>query len=170
MKRREWRLGEETKRMLSSLGEGVVVVSADGQVVLINSLAESILGRSSERIIGLSVLDCHHPDHREQVATLIKSTLESDSAAPLIKIIDGPDVVLSVRLTAFRDEKGIPLGVVMTLRDLTEETVSSDRRENSVIQLIKIPVFKGDRILLVNTEDVVFIQGLRNYTRIYTSG
>ena len=158
----------KAKDLLFSLGIGVVVVDLENQITFMNPFAEKMLARVRKHVIGLDVLECHLPEHRESVNNLIKQTLESgDQSLPMVKIIDGPTTLLSVRLSPLTDSRDRRIGVVLVINDLTSETVVAEKK-TSPAHLMKLPIFEKGKILLLDMDRIVFLNSIRNYTSVHT--
>ncbi|MEA1945809.1 MAG: LytTR family transcriptional regulator DNA-binding domain-containing protein [Thermodesulfobacteriota bacterium] len=156
------------KELLFSLGIGVVVIDLENQITFMNPFAEKMLARIRNHVIGLNVQECHLPEHREGVNKLIKQTLESgDQSLPMVKIIDGPTTLLSVRLSPLLDSRDQRIGVVLVINDLTSETVVAEK-ETSPAHLMKLPIFEKGKILLLDVDRIVFMKSVRNYTSVHT--
>jgi len=156
------------KELLFSLGIGVVVIDLENQITFMNPFAEKMLARVRNHVIGLDVLECHLPEHRESVNNLIKHTLESGAQSlPMVKIIDGPTTLLSVRLSPLLDSRNRRVGVVLVINDLTSETMIAEK-ETSSAHLMKLPIFEKDKILLLDVDKIIFLQSVRNYTSAHT--
>ena len=156
------------KELLFSLGIGVVVIDLENQITFMNPFAEKMLARIRNHVIGLDVLECHLPEHRESVNHLIKQTLESGSQSlPMVKIIDGPTTLLSVRLSPLLDSRDQRIGVVLVINDLTSETVVAEK-ETTPAHLMKLPIFEKGKILLLDVDRIVFLKSVRNYTSVHT--
>ena len=156
------------KELLFSLGIGVVVIDLENQITFMNPFAEKMLARVRNHVIGMDVLECHLPEHRESVNNLIKQTLESgDQSLPMVKIIDGPTTLLSVRLSPLLDSRDQRIGVVLVINDLTSETVVAEK-ETSPSYLMKLPIFEKGKILLLDVDRIIFLKSVRNYTAVYT--
>jgi len=156
------------KELLFSLGIGVVVIDLENQITFMNPFAEKMLARIRNHVIGLDVLECHLPEHRESVNNLIKQTLKSGSQAlPMVKIIDGPTTLLSVRLSPLLDSRDQRIGVVLVINDLTSETVVAEK-ETTPAHLMKLPIFEKGKILLLDVDRIVFMKSVRNYTAVHT--
>jgi PAS domain S-box-containing protein len=158
----------KARELLFSLGVGVVVVDLKNQVTFMNPFAEKMLCQARNHVVGMNVLECHLPEHREQVDNLIKLTLQNrDPSLPLVKIIDGPTMVFSVRLSPLLNSDNSKVGVVMVINDLTSETVIAESKASQAY-LIKLPIFTKDKILFVDVDNIIFLQSVRNYTSVHT--
>jgi len=157
----------KAKELLFSIGIGVVVVDLKNQITFMNPFAKKMLARGQNDIIGTNVLECHLPEHRGKVDNLIKQTITSgDQLFPLVKIIDGPTTILSIRLSPLLNSDNHRVGVVMVINDLTSETMIAER-ETTPAYLMKLPIFKKDKILLLDVAKIIFFQSVRNYTSVH---
>ncbi|MCD4744560.1 MAG: PAS domain-containing protein, partial [Desulfobacteraceae bacterium] len=119
------------KELLFSLGVGVVVIDLENQITFMNPFAEKMLARVGNRAVGMNVLECHLTKNREIVNQLITKTLGSeDQLLPLVKIIDGPTMILSVRLNPLLDSENLRAGVVMVINDLTSEVMIAEKESS----------------------------------------
>jgi len=155
------------KDLLFSLGIGVVVIDLHNKITFMNPFAEKMLARIRNHVIGMDVLECHLPEHREGVSKLIKQILKSgDQSLPMVKIIDGPTTLLSVRLSPLLDSINQRMGVVLVINDLTSETIIAER-ETSPAYLMKLPIFEKGKIILLDVDRIAFLKSVRNYTMVY---
>ena len=60
---------------------------------------------------------------------------------PLVKIIDGPTMILSVRLNPLLDSEDLRAGVVMVINDLTSEVMLAEK-ESSQAYLFNLPLYE----------------------------
>ncbi|MDY7079382.1 MAG: response regulator [Chloroflexota bacterium] len=132
---------EESTRsqsILTSIADGVVVNSAEGQTTMVNPAAERILEMPGEQLVGqdfcalFSVFDAKS---REEVvaameALLNASALEVPKAFKMTLEIDGR--VVHAHLSPVRTRREDFLGVVTILRDITKE-VEADRAKSEFV-------------------------------------
>ncbi|UCF84294.1 MAG: LytTR family transcriptional regulator [Desulfobacteraceae bacterium] len=85
----------------------------------------------------------------------------------MVKIVDGPTTLLSVRLSPLLDSRDQRIGVVLVINDLTSETVVA-QKETSPAHLMKLPIFEKGKILLLDVDRIVFLKSVRNYTSVHT--
>jgi PAS domain S-box-containing protein len=155
------------KELLFSLGVGVVVIDLENQITFMNPFAEKMLARVRNRAVGMNVLECHLSKNQKIVNQLITKTLGSDNQfLPLVKIIDGPATILSVRLNPLLDSDDLRSGVVMVINDLTSEVMIAEK-ESSQAYLYKLPVFVKGKIIFINVDEIIYLQSLKNYTTVH---
>jgi len=128
----------KSQSILTSIADGVVVNSANGETVMVNPAAERILEMRGEQLIGqdfqslFSVFDDKGRD--EAVAAmevlLNASALEVHKAYKMILEIN--ERVVNAHLSPVRTERDDFLGVVTVLRDITRE-VEADRAKSEFV-------------------------------------
>jgi diguanylate cyclase (GGDEF)-like protein/PAS domain S-box-containing protein len=129
------RMSARADAIMSSLGDGLVVLDRDGIVTSANPAATKILGGAGEELVGLSIatLPCvlFHPDGSPldfgEVTT--RQTLEPDE--PLrgvtrgVRRADGGVSWIEVNIQPLRTTDDLADGVVMSIRDITERLAAS---------------------------------------------
>ncbi|MEA3420726.1 MAG: LytTR family transcriptional regulator DNA-binding domain-containing protein [Acidobacteriota bacterium] len=161
------KINKMAKELLFSLGVGVVVIDLENQITFMNPFAEKMLARIRNRAVGMNVLECHLPKNQKIVKQLITKTLGSeDQLLPLVKIIDGPATILSVRLNPLLDSEDLRAGVVMVINDLTSEVMLSEK-ESSQAYLFKLPVFVKGKIIFIDVDEIIYLQSVKNYTTVH---
>jgi len=107
--------------VLDSVGDGVIVINAEGLVTLMNPAAEEMTGRSRRQVVGSRFLDSFKAE------PVLVEMVERTSASG-ISLSDQDNVVLNpsgrvipANATTFplMRSDGETIGVVLTLRDLT---------------------------------------------------
>lgn len=95
------------------VGEGIVVTSGGGEVVLVNPAAVALLGKSAAEITrdGFE----HLLDAPDTLRCLLDGTL------PVPHTVDYRDRVIAIHATTITGEDGRRLGSVALLRDVTEQ-------------------------------------------------
>ena len=94
---------EERYRRLVELSPDTIAVHSDGRFVYINPAGLRLLGaRSSDEILGRSVLDIIHPDYRAVVSERVQRAPAGDGALPLVeeKFVRLDGVVVDVEVTS----------------------------------------------------------------------
>lgn len=108
---------QETEAVIRSVAEGLVVVDAKGQVVMMNPAAEKLLGVSSKNKIGRPVLE---GARKEQLFSLAKDTPGGSKEIEL----DGEDDTkrtLRASSAIIENENGQTVGMVSVLNDITKQ-------------------------------------------------
>ena len=125
-------LFEEKERLsvtLSSIGDGVIATDTEGNVVLINRIAERLTGWSHAEAMGRFI---------EDVFFIVNVESGEKEASPVSKAINANNIVglesgtvlitkgregcryVSASSSPIRDRDGIIIGVVLVFRDITE--------------------------------------------------
>jgi PAS domain S-box-containing protein len=141
----EIKLAEESGRLqvtLRSIGDGVIATDTRGHVVLINSVAETLTGWTSEQAEGrhlTEVFNIVNAETRQPVASQLEKALSSEevialeSNAVLISK-DGRDRNIDDSGAPIKDYDGNIIGVVFVFRDITEQL----RTEQELVKIRKL--------------------------------
>ncbi len=144
-KEAESRLAEETERLLvtlRSIGDGVITTDIDGQVVLINEVAEKLTGWNSDEACGR---------HLSEVFVIIDEFSRQARQNPVEKVLNSGGIVELANHTLLisknghekniadsgapiRDKNGETIGIVLVFRDVTSEL----RTEQELIKIKKL--------------------------------
>jgi signal transduction histidine kinase/FixJ family two-component response regulator len=134
------------KTIMQSMGDGLLVINIDGNVVLDNAAARMILGRISEPCSCVPMKDVI-PDAR--VCAQIRELLTGPNELPMnpkaeqVKLEmalpsrsgEQGGTFVRVTLAPFRDEREQVLGVVVLLSDITD-TKAYERMKNMFISMV----------------------------------
>jgi len=144
-KRTEIKLAEESERLqvtLRSIGDGVITTDTQGHVVLINSVAETLTGWTSEQAAGrhlTEVLNIVNGETRQPVANQLEKALSSgeiialESNTVLISK-DGRERNIDDSGAPIKNDDGNIIGVVCVFRDITEQL----RTEKELVKIRKL--------------------------------
>lgn len=98
--------------ILLSAGEGIVVANAKNEVIMINSMAEKIIGVNRKDIEGKSIFPCHkNPDRVAQV-------LGQEVGLPLSMTTSLGNRIVEINVATIKSDEGL-MGSVMIIRDVT---------------------------------------------------
>jgi len=173
---------ETFQHKLEQFNPGMVWLDAANRVVALNDVAMQILGPTAEQtigigradLIGIDVLKMHPEKSRDKLAFLLKSEdspgCPVKSPPPMAMMINIPDRVLMIKVSKMLGAKGI-MGTCMIFYDLTEVTTVASRESTAATRpriLQKIPVYRKNRIVLVDLKNVVRFEGEGHYTSIET--
>lgn len=118
---------EECDRRLIDLLPDAIFLQVGGQIVLINPAAVRLFGASCETdLLGTSIVDRLHPDHRNLVIERIESLKSSQTSVPATRGVflrmDGSSVSVDVSASAitFEGKKG----AIVLARDVTTQIES----------------------------------------------
>ena len=169
---------------LEQFNPGIVWLDSKNRVMALNDVAMQVLvpaarqatGVTAESLFGLDVLMLHPQKSREKIKFLIRESEVAhhslSSLPPLAMMINIPDRVLMIKVSHMGGAE-THLGVCMIFYDLTDVTTAP--RPSSVLrpstdslrQLSRIPVYKQNRIMLVNVNDIMHFEGEGHYTTIH---
>jgi PAS domain S-box-containing protein len=126
-------LKEEKERLsvtLRSISEGVITSDMNGRIVFLNAAAGRLIGRSKEQAVGRLLSEVIHIIHEEAGAGNLETLLETAlttgrtielAAASTLVSLDGKTRIVSSSVSPLHDRTGSISGVVLVLRDITEE-------------------------------------------------
>jgi len=110
---------KKTEAIIRSVAEGLVVVDAQGKVVMINPAAERLLGSSKKDKIGKHITD-DLKDH--QLVSFAKGSAEREEREiELASKNDDTKKILRASSAVIEDENGETVGMVSVLSDITKQ-------------------------------------------------
>jgi len=130
---------EKIDTVVSSIGEGVLVVDAEGKIFLCNQFGGLLLGLTQEEILGKSLSEVFQipPEGRGERPALA-AILDVVSARKTVKLpevtfprIDGNTIVLSVVGTPV-ELTGIFIGGVVVFHDVTEQKIIENAKQQFI--------------------------------------
>lgn len=167
---------ETFQHQLQKFDPGVIWLDANNKVIGMNHLATDILGRNPDELIGNEVLKLHPEKSRAKVSFLLESAqCPVKSAPPVTMMINIPDRVLLIKTTKMQGttDQG-PLGTCMVFYDVTDVTTKpaveeAETGETNLRRLFKLPVYTGNRVILIDLDSVLYLKADGHYTRAYTN-
>lgn len=165
---------ETLQYKLQKFDPGVVMLDAEHRVVSMNFLAQKVLGNILGDPIGREVLQLHPEKSRAKIELLIREgegQCPVESPPPMTMIINIPDRVLLIKVTKLYAGLRANATCMMfyDLTDITTREHVGEVEEGRPKQLVKIPVVLRNRVVLISLSDVVHMQAVGHYTRIFTS-
>jgi PAS domain S-box-containing protein len=126
----ELRESEERYRQLVELSPEGIGVERDDKIVFINTAAARLLGaKSSAELIGKSILDFIHPDHRERTHRQLEYLRRKRKPLPLREnkflCVDGTAIDVEVAATPLVYQNKLSAQIVF--RDITERKLAQER-------------------------------------------
>jgi DNA polymerase-3 subunit epsilon len=117
--------------VLAALGEGVVVLTADGRVSLANHAAQALLARGGATLLGRSLLDVVDG---EKIAHFRDRCRRAPGVRERFSLQPVPGVVVEAVMTTLHDEERRLIGFVLVLRDVTRPARSDDERRQRLAE------------------------------------
>ena len=142
MLRRQQEEGTKSQAILTSIADGVVVNSTEGRITLVNPVAERILGRPGDELIGQdfrTLFSTFGAEGGGEEMTAAMEKLLASSAPEMAKsfktklTVDGR--VIHALLSPVLTQRGEFLGTVTVLRDITKE-VEADRAKSEFVSTV----------------------------------
>jgi hypothetical protein len=193
----ESRRSETFQHRLEQFNPGMVWLDEQGHVTAFNDVAlqilgpagEQSLGVSQDKLFGIDVVQLHPEKSRDKLRFLLHSRdaggCPVKSPPPVAMMINIPDRILMIKVSKMSGTNGA-CGTCMIFYDVTDLTTepsgqqpeyepglpgeSGVRGEPSVQprRLFKIPVYRGNRVILIDLKEIVRFQGDGHYTTIVT--
>ena len=145
---------EHHRRLLEILPDAVCLLRPDGQLLAANAQAVNILGYSAQELLQKSVFDLTPPGEHEQIATGIRTVLQSGtiaSAEYVLRKKNGVPVQIESSATVTLDANGQPSGLVVVGRDITERKQAGEK----IRQLLNLLDHAYDAITVCDLEEQI---------------
>ena len=137
--------------------DAIGYVALDGTILLVNRAFSELTGFSREELLRMNARDLIPEQHKEQRDRVVAEVLQTGK--PIEYEIDylrknGPQVPVSIALSAVKGEDGKPTGLAAIVRDLTERKGAEEQFrlvvESSPSGMLMVD--KNGTILLVNRQ------------------
>jgi two-component system response regulator HydG len=142
----EQKINRYWKEIFNTMNDGLMVVSPDGTILMVNQAFEKIMGYSREELLGRScaTLSCDtcstaRSEGKGQWCELFEQG-DATRGSCLLMRKDGSYVHTLKNAAILRDESGEVLGAVETLTDISE----LDKRDEKIQHLSKLMDTAGD--------------------------
>jgi len=163
---------ESFEHKLQKFDPGIVWLDRSNRVVAMNGIAHRVLGANYGPAIGREITQLHPEKSRDKIRFLLQSSeCPADSPPPMTMMINIPDSILLIKVSRMWGEDGRPTGTCMIFYDVTE--VTTRPRDGAPDparprQLLKLPVYKKGKVVLLGLEDVIHFEAAGHYTKVYT--
>ncbi|WP_372397452.1 PAS domain-containing transcriptional regulator [Azospirillum sp. HJ39] len=171
---------------LQNMDVGLVLLDGARRVLALNPAAVRLLGERAAGLVGAYLHDLHPPSHRAKVELLLAAA--GDPAAPASArsmMVALPGRVLVVKASALAPAaaapSGSPSGNAVTALILMEAVKPAAAPpalppasppaavRPAAEPLVKLPVEKGQGIVLLDPADAVYLQADGHYTTVHTA-
>ncbi|WP_233474609.1 LytTR family DNA-binding domain-containing protein [Azospirillum agricola] len=150
---------------------GVVLLDAGRRVTALNPAAVRMLGDRAAGLVGAFLHDLHPPSHRAKVELLLAAA--TDPAAPASAcsmMIALPGRVLVVKASALTLGDGPPITALMLMEAAKPAAAAAAAPSPAPAEpLVKLPVEKGQGLVLLDPADAVYLQADGHYTTVHTA-
>lgn len=127
---------------LRSIGDGVIVTDISGNILLINNVAENLLGWNQSDIVNLPLMDYFYiidAGTRIRNKDLLRRVIETGNVIELggkIILINkaGREYIISESAAPVRDKDNNMIGIIIVFRDMTEK----QKMENELLKTQKL--------------------------------
>ena len=177
---------------LQRLEVGMVWLDKQNHVTAFNDVAWQLLARAGEqsfgidrsKLIGIDLMALHPPKSRSKLAVMLADEGPPDlercpvkSPPPMTMMINIPDRVLLLKVSKMVGADNAVVGACMIYYDLTELTtlpaeLTPPNGESGTAppprRLSKIPVYKANRLVLIELEETLRLESNDHYTWIVT--
>jgi len=160
--------------LLERFDVGIVHLDDERRVLGMNDFARRVLPVDEKQPFDRFVLSFHPERSQPKVEFLLDQAAlcPVTNPPPMTMIINIPERVLLIKVSRIGDGGGRPSGYVLVFYDITELVSSDDAaaaRSSTRRRLHKIPTVVQQRILLVDTDDVLCIHSDGHYTHVCTA-
>ncbi len=155
--------------LLERFDVGIIQLDAERRVVSMNAYARRVLPVDEKQPFDRFVLSFHPERSQPKVEFLLDQAAQCpvSNPPPMAMIINIPERVLLIKVSRMADGAECTTGYTLVFYDITE-LVSSDERPSVRRRLQKIPTVVQQRIVLVDTDDVLCIHSDGHYTHVCT--
>lgn len=164
---------DNIETFLSVVPAGIVVVNKKREIVSMNPYARDII--LSKDYFDKDVLELHEEQNGKNRILDFFSKLTEDKAVelPVVKIFDfkGKSMFFIVKLAKIYNKNDEFDGIVAIFYDVTNFTMSKVYTDDYEVYFVldKIPVMLKEKVLFLNTNDIVFIRSFGSSTIITDS-
>ena len=156
----ELRQSEQRLRaFFESSADAIVVMDLQGILTECNDAALQMYGYAArEDVLGRNCLDFVSPEGRARLAEGFARTVSEGAARRREHVFlrrDGTAFPVHVSANAIRDAAGVPVGLIASIRDITESKQAEEALRESEARLQSIFTSSPDAMLLYDTDGVI---------------
>jgi PAS domain S-box-containing protein len=149
-KRFEEDLNAEKERLavtLRSIGDGFIAADTDGNVAIINNVAERLTGWRQDQIVGkplVEIFNILNERTRKPSSTMLERIVETGSVVgtanhAIVVSREGVERLIEISAAPIRDKTNRKLGTVLVFRDITEkEHLEAERRKAEKLESLGV--------------------------------
>lgn len=148
---------------------GMIWLDNENKVMALNGVATDLLGAAAKHAIGMDILKFHPEKSRKKIAWLLDEASSGRQSPPMTMMINITERVLLIKVSRMYNLDA-SVGTCMIFYDLTDITTSDASVKDSAKdrRLLKLPVLKKNKVILVNLDEVVHLKADGHYTKVYT--
>ncbi|WP_434614848.1 LytTR family transcriptional regulator DNA-binding domain-containing protein [Azospirillum sp. B2RO_4] len=160
---------------LQNMDVGLVLLDGARRVLALNPAAVRLLGERAAGLAGAYLHDLHPPSHRAKVELLLAAAGDPSAPASACSMMVAlPGRVLVVKATALAPAALVAEGSAVTALMLMEAVRPAAAEPQATAipppePLVKLPVEKGQGIVLLDPADAVYLQADGHYTTVHTA-
>jgi PAS domain S-box-containing protein len=166
---------EELNLTLNSITDGFIQIDPEKKIKKMNPVAEKITGYSDQESLGKSIDDIYKPLQIQAVnndSISINELLNSDDDKyerheMQLKNRVGKMYFLSESASAIKDQNGVVIGVIIIIRDITEEKESENRLIQSEHKFYRIYSLSPDAVVIARKRDAMILDVNKSFIRIF---
>jgi hypothetical protein len=160
--------------LLERFEVGIIQLDAERHVVGMNEFARRVLPVDEMKPFEQMVLSVHPERSRPKVDFLLGQAAQCpvSNPPPMTMIINIPERVLLIKVSRMSGREGQTTGFTLVFYDITEVVSTEQAPDEPAPQrrrLNKIPTVAGQRIVLVDAEDVLCVRSDGHYTKVCTA-
>lgn len=163
-KQRQTELRQSEQRLrtfFESSADAIVVMDLDGIITDCNKAALRMYGYASrENVVGLNCIDFAAPEGRAELIDGIARTIRDGAdrrAEHTFQRIDGTQFPTHVSANVIRDAGGEPLGLIATIRDITESKQAEAEMAESEARMRAIFETSADAVFVIDTDGTLVL-------------
>ena len=160
---------------LNSITDGVIQIDTDRKIKKMNPIAERITGYSELESLGKTIDDVYSPyplksltNNNASSDILLRSNQENYYKQELkLKNRSGTTFYLSESASMIKNQDGIAIGIIIIIRDITEEKEAENHLIQSEHKFYRIYSLSPDAVVIVRKSDTMILDVNKSFNRIF---